>query len=147
MRPSQHKLLTCLLLATYAGISVLGQGLHWLAADDAHHHDLAAVGCVAHCHAHDRACVCHDHDACDLTAAQQEKTPVDQAISASNSIADSHDCEICEFLLTAISQPPQLAAPVVSQPLVATVPPALEQIYTPTTLSPHAARGPPQLLA
>lgn len=147
MRPSQRKLLTCLLLATYAGISVLGQGLHWLSADDAHHHDFAAVGCAAHCHAHNHACVCHDHDSSALADTEHEKTPVDQAVSASNAIADSHVCEICEFLLTAVSQPPQLAAPPVSQPLVATVPPPLERVYSSLARSTHTPRGPPQLLA
>src|SRR4029453_8328709 len=103
MTPTQRKLLTCLLLAPYAGISVLGQGLHWLSPDDGHHHDLNVIGCATHGHAHNHACVCHDHDSCGLVDADHENLPADKVISANDCVADSHVCEICEFLLHAIS--------------------------------------------
>jgi hypothetical protein len=135
MRLAVRKLLSCSLLATYAGISFLGQGLHLLLPDDGHHHGFDVIVCANSHHP-------HDHDCC---ADGQHDSPAGPII-ANACAADSHDCEICEFLFQAVSQPPQIATTPDLHPLVAEVPCHPQGFYSPTILGLHAPRGPPQLL-
>ncbi len=135
MRRTLHKLLTYTLLATYAGISLLGQGLHWLTPDDCHHHGLSVVACTAHDHDH---CVHREIEA------QSSARPI---LIASGRIPDSHTCEICEFLIQAVSQPPQVDATPDLHVLIADLPCDAQGLYSPTILGLHAARGPPPFLA
>ena len=132
MRRSLRKLLTCSLLATYAGVSLLGYGLHWLTSGEDHHHDLCRVVCTEHAHAsHDHA----DHD---------HASP---SFTTGGCVTDSHACEICEFLAHAVSQPPQIATTPDLHVLVADVPCHSQDFNSPTILGLHAPRGPPQPLA
>jgi hypothetical protein len=127
--------LTWTMLATYAGISLLGHGLHWLTPEDEHHyHGLAAVvyTCAAH-HAHDGDCCADDHD-------QRSAVPT----VTKSSITDSHDCEICEFLIHAVSQPAQVVTTPDLHALVAEFSCEPQGIYSQALLGLHAARGPPQ---
>jgi hypothetical protein len=124
-----------LLLATYAGIALLGEGLHELMPDAGHqhHHGLAVVHCAGdHC--------CH--------AGHADHDNVSQLASLTvNSDSDSHVCEICQFLFQAISQPANVAAPIDWQPLVAANSQQPQQLlHLPISLGSHAPRGPPQLL-
>lgn len=127
MRRTFRNLLTCSLLATYAGISLLGYGLHWLTPDGNHHHDLCGVACTEHAD--------HDH------------THANTSLTIGGCVADSHTCEICEFLAHAISQPPQIATTPDLPVRVADHPCQPQGLHSPTILGIHAARGPPQLLA
>lgn len=134
MRLRSRRFLSFALLATYAGISFLGEGLHWLLpeAGHQHHHGLYIVHC-------DRDCPGHaDHDG------DHHGTPASAALSA-NEDADSHVCEICEFLFQAVSQPAEVASPIDWQPLIVAVASLSQPIYTPAPLGPQAPRGPPLL--
>jgi hypothetical protein len=125
MRSTFRQLLTYSLLATYASIAILGEGLHWLTPDE-HHHGASIVV---------------------SSAAADSHAPTDKLVTAIHGIADDHDCEICDFLAQAVSQPPQIAqSPEFAILIVETAcdPPAF---YSPIVLGLHAPRGPPQLLA
>jgi hypothetical protein len=128
MRSTLLKLLTCSLLATYASISFLGQGLHSLVPDDGHHHGASVVISSAHSDDQDT----HDN-----------RTHV----VATTSDVDAHDCPICEFLAHAVSQPPQISTPFELQVLVAELTCPAQAFYSPISVGLHAPRGPPQLLA
>jgi hypothetical protein len=137
-RRSRH-LLTYLLLATYASIALLGEGLHELMPESGHqhHHGLAIVNCAGdHCCDHEEhAAHGDDHD-----------TTSGLASLTVNSHADSHLCEICQFLFQAISEPASVAPPIDWQPLVVANPPQRQQLlHLPISLGPHAPRGPPHL--
>ena len=63
MRPKHRQFLSYLLLATYAGISLLGDGLHMLLPEGGnihHHHGIYVVGHSCH---DDPRSADHDHDA------------------------------------------------------------------------------------
>ena len=131
MRRSFSHLLTCTLLATYAGIALLGQGLHLLApgCEGGHHeHFLAAQ------EAHDHA---GDHHSSDSNGRADE----------SNSVADLHPCEICVFLAHSVSEPPQIATVPFTQPLVAAAHCDPQGLYSLAIGGLHVARGPPQHVA
>jgi hypothetical protein len=136
---SRH-LLTYLLLATYAGIAFLGEGLHELMPEAGHHrhHGLAIVHCADdHCCDHEEHAA-HDND---------HHAASGLASLTVNSHADSHLCEICQFLFQAISQPASVAPPIDWQPLVVANPQRPQQLlHSPVSLGPHAPRGPPLLL-
>ena len=147
MRSTFHKLLTVSLLATYASISLLGEGLHWFLPDDCQHHGLNVVTCSTHDHAHSAdCCIYHLHDARGRHT-DHDHEPAGSVITACGCDTHSHPCEICEFLFHAVSQPPQVATAPDVRPLVADVPCYESAHYSPTALGIHVARGPPQLLA
>ena len=131
-----RKILASALLATYASISLLGQGLHLLTPDDGHHHDHAAVALShpSHAHAHGS---CGDH---------HEYPQAGQGGSA-DLVAGDHDCEICEFLAQAKSAAPQITAPLDLQAVVADLQAHTPAFHSPLIIGLPAARGPPQLLA
>jgi hypothetical protein len=126
MRLKRRQFLSYVLLATYAGISIVGDGLHELMPEAGHHHHgLYVVNCAS----------------LDDTAV----TSTGAVVTASDSDADSHVCEICKFLFQAVSQPAQVAVPIDWQPLVVAAPSRPQPIYRPTSLGVQAPRGPPQL--
>ena len=141
MRPKHRQFLSYLLLATYAGISLLGDGLHMLLPEGGHHqHHHHGIYVVGHCcHDSQHASAHHDHADCGCSE--------ESALAIAESDADSHLCEICAFLYQAISQPAEVAAPIDWQPLVVVAHVDPQPVYSPTSLGPQAARGPPLLLA
>ena len=143
MRPTRHRFLSYVLLATYAGITLLGEGLHDLLPEQGHHHGLCFVTHAAHdSDADDHDACCHDH-ASTLASAR----PVEPAIAADDCDSDSHVCEICAFLYQAIGQPAEVAAPTDWQPLIAVAHANPQPTYSATSLGPQAPRGPPLFLA
>jgi hypothetical protein len=131
MRRSFCHLLTYSLLATYASIAFLGEGLHCLTPDE-HHHGASLI-------------VSSESDT--PRNAGESHAPTDKRVIATHGIADDHECEICDFLAQAVSHPPQIAqSPDFAILIVETAcdPPAF---YSPIILGLHAPRGPPQLLA
>ena len=140
-RPAMHsnlrKLLTCILLATYASISLLGEGLHSLMpeAGHQHHHGLYVVTVNGERPHHD------DHHA------SRSGVHAAVAVSSCGGDAESHICEICQFLFQSISQPVEMAAPIDWQPLVDAAVSLPEPIYSPASVGPQAPRGPPLLVA
>ncbi len=131
MRSTFRNLLTCSLLATYASIAFLGEGLHWLTPDE-HHHGASIIVSTASDDPHNSG---------------DSHAPTGKRVVATHGIADNHDCEICDFLAQAVSQPPHIAETPAFAILVAEVPCDAPTLYSPTVLSLHAPRGPPQLLA
>src|SRR4051812_37371681 len=107
MRSQLRQVLSYLLLATYASISLLGDGLHGL-LPDGHHHHHHRLYVVSHS-GDDSRHADHDHD--EIVCCNSEFA----AITAVKSDAESHLCEICEFLAYAISQSVEVAAPIDSQ--------------------------------
>jgi hypothetical protein len=139
MRPKHCQFLSYVLLATYASISILGDGLHSLlpAGEHRHHHGLDVVthNCDDSLHAgqvHDAVC-CGSSENVEFTASDCD--------------ADSHICGVCAFLYQAISQPAEVAAPIDWQPLVVAANADPQPIYSQTSLGAQAPRGPPLLLA
>jgi hypothetical protein len=144
MRPILRKLLSCTLLAAYAGISLIGEGLHELAPGHEHHHGLHVVSCEAHSHSHHG----HDHHHHDHGPCHDDhETPPTGLIVKSGAATHTHTCDICEFLAQAVSQPPQIAATPDLHVLVADLPCSTQVFIAPTIVGLHAPRGPPQLLA
>jgi hypothetical protein len=149
-----RKSVTCSLLAAYGAVALLGQGLHWLSLDERHHHGLHLAGGIQHAESHadhhhggshghhHHHCHHHHHDS---PACSESKKPFE--VAAIDEFYHSHDCDICSFLLQIRSERPQLAAGIVCHSLVAAVPGAVQRSYSPVTLGPHAARGPPVDLA
>jgi hypothetical protein len=131
MRRSFRHLLTYSLLATYASIAFLGEGLHWLTPDE-HHHGASLVVSSEPAAPHG-SCASH--------------ASVDKRVVATHGVADDHDCEICDFLAQAVSQPPQIAEAPAFANIVAEARYDAPTPYSPIVLGLHAPRGPPQLLA
>jgi hypothetical protein len=127
MRYLPQKLMTLGLLAVYGSIAVLGHGLHEFSSAHHHHHHVAAGQCAGHQHDH-----CHGHSRAAAPAAQ-------------NSLADSHDCEICVFLDQIRSDQPQLCAEIDWQPFAVDVPCAAPRNHSQAPAGLHVARGPPAL--
>jgi len=145
MRSILHKLLTCSLLATYLGIAVLGQGLHELAPGHDHHHGLQVVECIGHSHADGHCCSHHEHHASEHHE-DHDHVPAGPVVAATGGCAHSHACDICEFLVQSVSQPPQIAVvPDLHPPVALAATPHIE-LFAQAILGLHAARGPPQLL-
>ncbi len=154
MRFSARKRLTFALLAAYGAIALLGQGLHSLAPHAGHHHGLDVVRCAIHgdehwhhdhLHGHDHhhdANGDHDHGPAGPADAEHDGGLV---VTSSECAAHSHVCEICAFLSQLRSERAVLAAAVEWQPVaVAAICPP-QRSYTPTSVGPHAPRGPPVL--
>ena len=136
MRRTRHRFLSWFLLATYAGIALLGEGLHALVPEGEHHHHhgiyVARHACNGECHHRDAA---------------EQGASAGASLTAADGDADSHLCEICAFLFQAISQPAEVAAPVEWRPLVVRAHAAPQPLYSLVSLGPQAARGPPLVVA
>lgn len=150
MRLQYRRLLSCFLLVTFTGISLLGEGLHWLTPETEHHHH--------HCHglctyAHDSHHANHDDDdahlachsdECDDLAMCEPVFSTSQAFVSEND-CDAHVCKICAYLFQFVSEPIEVSAPVEWQPLVVFVPNLRTFIYSSSSVRTHAPRGPPVL--
>jgi hypothetical protein len=157
MRPTLRTLLTCSLLAAYASISLLGQGLHWFQPHDHHHHGSMVVSRTTHRHTHKHGAHCCDHHphgpCCHDTDHDHDQdhdddhVPAGPIVAARDGDTHSHMCQICEFLFQAVSGPPQVATTPDLHPLVADAPRSAAEHFSTAILGLHAARGPPQLLA
>ena len=145
MRSTLHKLLTCTLLATYVGIAVVGQGLHELTPGHKHHHGFEVVTCTAHTHGDGGCCEHHGHDG-PAHHDDHDGEPERSVITAADCTADSHTCEICEFLVQAVGEPPQIAVVPDLHPRVANASMPHAKLFSQAILGLHAARGPPPLL-
>jgi hypothetical protein len=139
MRCVCRRLLISALLVMYTGISLVGHGLHWLSSADHHHHGLSAVCSPDRVHSHND-CVHHGHNSAHVVDADGQTRP---SVAASAGVSECHDCDICAFLFQARSQSPQVAMIVSSQPVIAALAIPLHDFYSPTSLGPHAPRGPP----
>jgi hypothetical protein len=137
MRSARHRFLSWFLLAIYAGIALLGEGLHSLVPEGERHHHHHGLYIISHVWSD----ACHQHDA----AARDASTHA--SLTAADCDADSHLCEICAFLFQAISQPAEVAAPIEWEPLIAPAHAAPQPLYWLASLGPQAARGPPLLTA
>lgn len=149
MRLRNRRLLSCFLLVTFIGISLLGEGLHWLTPETEQHHHHRHGFCVCAHHSHDasrdnrnahfalHSHACADHAVCKSALANRQVV--------SNNDVESHVCSICAYLFQIASQPIEVAAPLEWQPLVVAVPILRDFIYSTSSLSSHAPRGPPVL--
>jgi hypothetical protein len=136
MRLPHRQFLRYVLLATYASISLLGDGLHLLLPEGDHQHHHHGIYVVSHsCHDEQHADHDHDNDPCDCAE--------DAPLAISESDADSHVCEICSFLLDAVSQLAEVSGPIDWQPLIVVAHANPQPIYSLTYLGPQAPRGPP----
>ncbi len=130
MRATFRHLLTYSLLATYASIALLGEGLHFLTPDEHHHGASIVVSSIESPH-----------------AADESRASASKHFSSTRADSDDHDCEICEFLAQAVSAPPHFAEAPAFAVLIADAPLENLTFDSPIVLGLHAARGPPQLLA
>ncbi len=140
MRTIRHRFLSCLLLAAYAGISLLGDGLHLLLPEGQQHHHHHGTYVAGHS-CHDSQHAYHHHDDACCSDCSDDVGP-----AISDSDVDGHLCEICSFLVNAISQSVEAAAAVDWQPLVVESEPETQAVYSCISLGPQAPRGPPLLL-
>jgi hypothetical protein len=145
MRLFPRKLVTCLLLAVYGGISLLGHGLHELAPGHGHHHGLAVVTCAVHSHG-------HGHGECSLGHHQHGSGHNDGTaagpltVQSGGCAEQSQLCDVCVFLAQMRSGQPQLLTGAVWQHLVSAVAVRVPLLSYQTALRLHAPRGPPALL-
>ena len=140
MRPQHRQFLSYVLLATYAGISLLGDGLHSLLPEGEHHHHHHGLYVVGHACGDSH----HEHHVCEAAI---DDEAAETSLTAADCDTDSHVCEICAFLYQAVSQPVEVAEPIEWQPLIVAADADPEHVYSSTTLGPQAARGPPSFMA
>lgn len=147
MSVNRRRFLSCVLLAIYGGISVLGDGLHLLTHEAGHHHGLHVICRSIHGHADALHNACHDPECSASVEAGYYLSFADSVVTASACAGESHVCEACAFLSQALSQPAEVAAPIGWKPLVVAIAKSSRPIYSPESLGPHAPRGPPGFLA
>jgi hypothetical protein len=147
MRLRYRRLLSCFLLVTFTGISLLGEGLHWLTPEDEHHHHQHGLCiCSRHSHGasrddHDVDFACHSHE-CANRAVCESVLPASQVVISEND-SDAHVCKICAYLFQIVSEAIDLSAPLEWQPLVVFVPNLRTFILSSSAVHSHAPRGPP----
>jgi hypothetical protein len=139
MRSFIGKLLSLTILAIYASVSLLGQGLHLL-TPHSHHAVRHSTSVAAHCH-------CHEHH-CQRSSDVADSQPSVEAHASqsgfrSGEIVETHSCEICAFLALAVSPPPLAPTPLISEPLTVATISAPQPFYASIKLGANAARGPP----
>jgi hypothetical protein len=148
MRFVYRRFLSCLLLATFASGSILGEGLHLLESHGAgrvhhcHHHGHCMVVCTKHGHHHHHSDV-DDHTNEIASAARPATTPATPGFSVNKLTVDSHACGICAYLLQAVSQTTDISVPSTWHPLLGVGPNSVELIFSQTALGSQAPRGPP----
>lgn len=131
---SVRKMLGPTLLAIYASISLLGQGLHFLTPDDHHRGGMTVSARIS--------------DECERGSCNDRHDYVKRGYGSNvDLIAADHDCDICEFLAQAKSQTPQIASPPDLPAVVVELQIRADEFSSPIILGLHAPRGPPQLLA
>jgi hypothetical protein len=152
MRLQYRRFLSFFLLVTFAGISLLGEGLHWLTPEieqHVHHHHGHGVCIVMHA-THGARRDDHDAHLADSVATSADNADCESCtksmVALSDCDFDSHVCKICEFLFQAVSQPIEVVAPFEWQPLVVSTSSLQGSICS--TISPgiQAPRGPPSLV-
>lgn len=140
MRPKHRQFLSYFLMATYASISLLGDGLHLLLPEGGQHHHHHGIHIAGHS-CHDSQQDDHHHgDTCCSDCAHD----VGPAISDAG--ADGHLCEICSFIVHAVAQPVEEVATIDWRPLIVQSQPETQAIYSCVSLGPQAPRGPPSLV-
>jgi hypothetical protein len=147
MRLQYRRFLSYVLLAVFAGISLLGEGLHLLTTEAGRHHHHHGHFIVAHAR-HGLRHKDHNfgsggHASTFADGAGRKSSSASAVLILGENDVDSHVCGICEYLSQAVSQPIEVAGPIDWQPLVTAVPNLLQRICTPTSLGPQAPRGPP----
>jgi hypothetical protein len=133
MKFTSRQLVTCLLVAVYGGVSVLGEALHLLSPHDGHHHGFEVVHCKGQSasHEHDSHHGLGDNDGTTVVASHEGE-------------CDSHLCSVCTLLFQARSAAPQLPTEIfVWQHAVAAAMCPPQQSYIAVILGPHSARAPP----
>ena len=150
MRLQYRRLLSCFLLVTFTGISLLGEGLHWLTPETEHHHHHFHGLCTyaheshrANHNGHDAHFARHSH-ACADRAVCESVLSTRQVVVSENDV-DVHVCKICAYLFQIVSEPIEVSAPLGWQPLVVFVPNLRTFIFSSSALHSHAPRGPPVL--
>src|SRR3954465_15313608 len=138
------------LLATFASISLLGEGLHFLTHETGQHHHhhhrhgLGIITSVAHQVSHDhRDFYLASHTRASANCVGCRKTTAGSLLFVTNNDVESHSCKICEYLFQAVSQQIEVAAPIEWQSLFVAYPSLRPLNFSRTTLGPQAARGPP----
>ncbi|MCC7476665.1 MAG: hypothetical protein IT425_14850 [Pirellulales bacterium] len=147
MRYASRHILSYFVLALYASISLLGQGLHWLSGQEEHHHGL--LGGIA-CSAHEHAGHLHLHTRAEPFGHDEEhdhEVPDVPSVTGGGCLADLHDCDLCQFLDHSVSQPPQPAMLLVAQHIIASLPWQSQVSFASASLGLPSPRGPPQLSA
>jgi hypothetical protein len=150
MRLQCRRSLSYFLLATFASISLLGEGLHVLTLEVEHHHHHHRGLCVV---THARHDLRIDDQKVDFgvdarlfaNGAERGATSADAVLTADDGEDDSHVCKICAFLAQVLSQPVEFAAPLDWKPFVAAAQSRQQLTCTTTSLGPQAPRGPPLL--
>jgi len=143
MRLAYRKILACSLLATYGVVALLGQGLHWLSAEDAHHHGLSVAHCHSHGPGHSHSHVHthqHVHKVPDCCHAEHDAA---LALECGDGASLCSECGICAFLSQIKCERPQIAASEIWQHVIRATSAALQRTYSPITLGLPSPRGPP----
>src|SRR4051812_2438532 len=101
MRLQYRRLLSCFLLVTFTGISLLGEGLHWLTPETEHHHHRCKGLCTyahkshrANCDGHDATC----HSRASADQAVCESASSTRQVTVSENDVEVHVCKICAYL-------------------------------------------------
>jgi len=146
MRLMCRRVLSCLLLATFASGSILGEGLHLLEGQTGrrHHHLHHRGHWIVASAEHERRHlgVTGDHVNQIAKSDRQRATSSTLAFAANNLVFDSQTCCICAFLLQAASPTADSSMQFDSQPLAfAGLTPL--RLYSPTEFGSQAPRGPP----
>ncbi len=150
MRLKYRRFLCFVLLASYAGHSLLGEGLHWLTPEAGRH---------CHCHHHRSTFAAKTLGRCSLANHQNCHTHRHAPTSGANSITnvasespvlvngddriDPLACKICAFLYQALGQTAEISAPLEWQPCVSSTGVLRHHIRSLASLGPQAPRGPP----
>jgi hypothetical protein len=144
-----RRVLSYFLLATIAGISILGEGLHFLSAEVGHHHHhqhrngLCIVTHARHSAKHEHHDLHVGHGAIIAARADRNSSSAAAVVVVRADDVDSHVCKICAYLFQALSPPIEVAAVMQGQPLAVEALPPKQHFYLAARLGPQAARGPP----
>jgi hypothetical protein len=146
MRNIPRKLAACIAVGVYGAVALLGQSLHWLSAEDHHHHGPSAVHSHVHVSGHGH---CHDRRNHQHAIDVGDETSSDTLFGAHSidGACHSDDCEICAFLSQIKSERPQVAVADICQQVFTEVTATYQQSYSPIFLGSHSPRGPPHSIA
>src|SRR3954463_8551078 len=143
MRLQYRRFLSYFLLVAFTGISLLGEGLHWLTPETEHHdhHCHGMCFCPRHIHGahgngHDTTFAGHSH-ASASSALCATLFPSAQFVLCENG-AESHVCKICAFRCQIRSEPIEVFAPFEWQPFVFSAPSLRNLLFPNSTLGTQA---------
>jgi hypothetical protein len=144
-----RRFLSAVLLAIFASISILGDGLHLLTPEGAqhrhHYHGVYLVAHSRHASGHRNHVVERGHVLTTAVVAARKPAPLNEIAFANSNDVDWHVCTICAFLDEAVSARVEVSAPFELQPLVVALVTLPQHVTTANVLGPQAARGPPFL--